>query len=267
VVTSDTKDILTFGEDEESERLLQVLQSDKVRQHIIEKFHLMEHYAIDTASKYPYTQLMDKYKGNVNFRRTEFLSIEVSVMDEDAQMAADIANEISTYVDSVYYEIRKSRALEAYQIVKREYKESTENLTEITDSLRVIRSLGVHDYESQSEALNKAYAEALGAGKTSTVRTIEKQLDIMAKYGGIYVELSDRLEWEIERNSLLKAKLAAARVNYESTMSNVFIVDRATKSEQKATPRRTLIVLITTISTFALTLLLLLIIDNIKVRY
>jgi uncharacterized protein involved in exopolysaccharide biosynthesis len=266
VITSDTKDILTFGEDEEAERLLQILSSDQIRDHVIGKFNLMEHYRIDTASKFPYTQLMNKYKGSVKFRRTQFLSIEISVLDEDPQMAADIANGIATYIDSVYYNIKYSRAQEAYSIVEKEFNNSKETISKLTDSLMIIRSLGINDYESQSEGLNKAYAEALGAGRTEIVKTLQKQMDIMAKYGGIYVELSDRLEWEIERNSMLNAKLAAAKVNLESTMSNVFIVDKATKAEKKAVPKRSIIVIMTTLSAFALALLLLLIIDNIKVR-
>jgi uncharacterized protein involved in exopolysaccharide biosynthesis len=266
VITSDTKDILTFGEDEEAERLLQVLSSDQVREHVIQQFNLMQHYKIDTSSKFPYTQLMNKYRSNVKFRRTEFLSIEISVLDEDAQMAADIANSIALYIDSVYYKIKYSRAKEAYSIVENEYTDSRKNISLMTDSLNKIRSFGVNDYESQSEGLNKAYAEALGSGNMKLVNNIQKQLDVMAKYGGIYVELSDKLEWEIERNSMLKAKMAAAKVNLESTMSNVFIIDKATKAEKKAVPRRSIIVIMSTLSAFALSLLILLIIDNIKVR-
>jgi uncharacterized protein involved in exopolysaccharide biosynthesis len=266
VITSDTKDILTFGEDEEAERLLQILYSDQVRDHVVGKFNLMQHYEIDTAAKFPYTQLINKYKSNVKFRRTEFLSLEIAVMDKDAQMAADIANGIASYIDSVFYNIKYSRAQEAYSIVEKEYNASRASISLMTDSLMKIRSFGINDYESQSEGLNMAYAEALGAGRTEIVKTLQKQMDVMAKYGGIYVELSDRLEWEIERNSMLNAKLSAAKVNLESTMSNVFIVDKATKSERKAAPKRSMIVIITTLSAFALALLLLLIIDNIKVR-
>jgi uncharacterized protein involved in exopolysaccharide biosynthesis len=267
VITSDTKDILTFGEDEEAERLLQVLHSDQIRTHVFEKFNLMEHYEIDTAAKnFPYTQLIKKYKGNVKFRRTEFLSIEIEVLDEDPQMAADIANEIAAHIDVAYSQIKKSRADEAFVIVDREYQISYRTIESLTDSLNKIRALGVHDYESQAEAINMAYATALGNNDSRAVKAIEEKLDIMAKYGGIYVELSDRLEWEIERNSLLKSKLAAAKVNLESTMTNVFIVDKATKSERKAVPKRSIIVIISTLSAFALSLLLLLIIDNIKVR-
>jgi len=47
----------------------------------------------------------------------------------------------------------------------------------------------------------------------------------------------------------------------------VFVLDYANKSERKATPHRSMIVMVSTLTTFALALLLLLIIDNIKSRY
>ncbi|MGD2033738.1 MAG: hypothetical protein PVF73_01700 [Bacteroidales bacterium] len=267
VITSDTKDILTFGEDEEAERLLQILKSDQIKNHIIGKFNLLEHYEIDTASKYKNTILYNKFDGNVSFRRTEFLSIEISVLDEDPQMAADIANGIAAYIDSVYFNIKKARAREAYSIVEREYNSSKMLIEQLTDSLNKIRSYGIHDYESMAEALNLAYGEAVASGNNRAIDAIQNKMDIMAKYGGIYVELSDKLDWEIERFSLLKSKIAAAKVNLESTMTNVFIVDYANKSERKATPHRSMIVIVSTLTTFALALLLLLVIDNVKARF
>jgi LPS O-antigen subunit length determinant protein (WzzB/FepE family) len=267
VITSDTKDILTFGEDEEAERLLQILHSDQVRHHIIDKFQLMDHYEIDSNStKYPYTKLIKNYKSNVKFRRTEFMSIEIEVLDTDAQMAADIANEIASYIDSVFFQIKRARALEAYAIVEREFNTSKAMIEELTDSLSVIRSYGISDYESQSQGLSLAYAEAIGRGDDNARKAIEKKMAVIEKYGGVYNELDYRTKWEIERNSLLKTKMAAAKVNLESTMPNAFIVDKATKSERKHVPKRSIITIISTLSTFALTLLLLLVIDNLKVR-
>lgn len=266
VATSDTKDILTFGEDEEAERMLQILHSDQIRQHVITEFDLMNHYEIDTAGKYPNTKLLSKYKSNVKFRRTEFMSIEIEVLDEDAQMAADIANGIASNIDSVYVQIKNSRAKEAYAIVEREYNNSLNMIELLTDSLSKIRAHGISDFAAQSEGLNQAYAEAIGRGDQKALKSIEDKLAIVEKYGGVYTELDWRSKWEYERNSLLKAKLGAARVNLESTMTNVFIVDNATKSERKHSPKRSIIVVISTLSAFALSLLLLLVIDNIKVR-
>lgn len=266
VVSSDTKDILTFGEDADAERLLQVLNSDQIRNHEIQKFDLMKHYRIDTSSKIKYAILDAKFKGNVKFSRTQYSSIKIDVLDEDPKMAAKIANDIAGYVDTVYFNIKQARATEAYKTVLEAFNNSTQNIEWLTDSLTKIRNLGVQDYKSQSEGLNTAYGTAVANGNQKAIKMIEDKLKIMAKYGGPYVELSDRLEWEIERNSMLKAKLAAAKVNKENTISNVFIVDKATPSERKATPHRSLIVLLTTISTFALTLLILLIVDNVKAR-
>src|ERR1035437_5712062 len=44
------QDLMTFGEDEQAEQLLQILNSNKIRDRIIRKFSLMRHYDIDSTS-------------------------------------------------------------------------------------------------------------------------------------------------------------------------------------------------------------------------
>jgi uncharacterized protein involved in exopolysaccharide biosynthesis len=262
----DSRDILSFGEDEEAERMLQILHSNQIKDHIVKKFDLMTHYEIDPSSPYPYTQLDNKYKSNVKFKRTEFMSIEIKVLDTDPQLAADIANEIAAYIDSTIHNMQRERALEAFSIVEKEYQSSLQEIDLISDSLQRIRQLGVIDYQSQSASLNTAYANALAQGNTVAANTIKNRMNILSKYGGIYVELSQKLESEIERLGQLKAKYASYRVNVEQTIPQIFIVDKATKAERKAVPRRSIIVIISTLSAFAFTLLLLLIIDNLKAK-
>ena len=45
------KGMLSFGEEEETEQLLQVLNSNQIRDRIIEKYDLMRHYDIDTSHR------------------------------------------------------------------------------------------------------------------------------------------------------------------------------------------------------------------------
>jgi uncharacterized protein involved in exopolysaccharide biosynthesis len=255
---------MSFGEDEEAERMLQMLHSNQIKDHIVKKFDLMTHYKIDPASPFPYTRLDNKYKGNVRFRRTEFMSIEIDVLDTDPQMAADIANEIASYVDSTIHNMQMERAREAFNIVEKEYASSQLEIDQISDSLQKIRQLGIIDYESQASSLNMAYASALEQGNNTAASSILKRLNTLSKYGGIYIELSKKLESEIERLGQLKIKYAASKVNVEQTLPQIFIVDKAVKAERKAVPRRSIIAIVTTLSTFALSLLLLLVIDQIK---
>ena len=53
-------DVLQFGEEEEAEHLLQILNSDNIRNTIIQKYDLMNHYEIETDGAYPITKLNKK---------------------------------------------------------------------------------------------------------------------------------------------------------------------------------------------------------------
>ncbi len=105
--------VFDFGEEEQAEQLLQVLNSEPLRSRITEKYDLMKHYKINPNGKYPRTELMDQFKSNINFRLTEYMAVEISVMDENPEMAANIANDISDLVDTVFNDMKRERILTA----------------------------------------------------------------------------------------------------------------------------------------------------------
>jgi hypothetical protein len=263
---TDSRDILSFGGDDDAERLLQILHSDLIKEYITRKFNLMSHYRIDSTGAFPRTLLYNKFKGNVKSKRTEYMSIELSVLDEDPQMAADIANAIVSYVDSTIQNMQHLRAMEALIIVEDEYLQTETEVRQISDSLQKIRKLGINDYESQAKTLNSAYADALARGNKETSDLLLKRINILATYGGKYVELSKKLDFEIDRLGELKVKYASAKLNANLSIPHMFIVDKAIKAERKAVPKRSIIVMMTTLSTFSLTLLLLIVLNNIKRR-
>jgi len=115
------QDILEFGEQEQAEQLLQILNSSVIRDRVIKKYNLMSHYKIDTTSRYKMTKLFDEYENNITFKRTEFMAVEIDVLDKDPQLAADIANDISALLDTVKNQMQKERAVKGFEIVKGEY--------------------------------------------------------------------------------------------------------------------------------------------------
>jgi uncharacterized protein involved in exopolysaccharide biosynthesis len=265
-ISMDSRDVLSFGGDGEIERMLQILRSNEIRDHVAKKFNLMKHYKINADSPFPENQLNNRFRGSVKIRRTEFMSIEIGVLDTDPQMASDIANEITAYVDSVFHNILRERALNAFNIAKSEYEYSQRDVRQFGDSLQQLRQKGVIDYESQASALNTAYANALEHGNSQAVEAIKKQMNILTVYGGKYVELSGKLESEIRRLGQLKEKYTSFKVNIENTYPQIFILDKARVEPRKVSPKRSIIVILTTLSTFAFSLILLLMIDNFKAR-
>jgi uncharacterized protein involved in exopolysaccharide biosynthesis len=265
--SSNEKDILTFGEDEDAERLLQILRSDQLTDHIIEKFDLIKYYGIDTSSKkFPRTMIKGILGSNIKCRRTEYNSIEINVFDSDPQMAADIANEIACYSDTIIFKVIIKRAKEAYNVVMREYDATQLHINNITDSLTKIRSYGITDYPAQSMALTRAYGKAVLKRDSEAIKILESKMEILQKYGSKYVEFTMRLQYEVTRLSLFEAKVAAAKVIIDPEISNIFIVDKAIKAEKKASPKRAIIVILSSMSAFALSLFILLLIERSKTR-
>jgi uncharacterized protein involved in exopolysaccharide biosynthesis len=256
------EDVLGFGEEEQAEQMLQILNSNKIRDRIVSKYNLMEHYGIEPGSKYRNTRLVREYESNVSFRRTEYMAVKISVLDTDPQMAADIANTIAELLDSTKTEMQRERAMSAFKIVEQEYIDLQKEISDIVDSLKVIGRLGVNDYESQSEVINQQLAIALRNGDMGAVRALEGRLNVLAEYGGSFLSLKNTLEFKSEQLTLLKAKYQEAKMDALSELPQKFVVNSAYKAEKKSYPIRWIIVVITALSSLLLAVLVLIIIEN-----
>ena len=255
------KDFLEFGEEEEAEQLIQLLNSDTIRNYIIQKFNLMSHYDIDPHEEYRQTQLFNEYKGNIDFYRTKFMSVKIEVLDTDKEYAANIANEITKKVDEVRNNILQKAAKQGFVIVEKEYNNLMAEINRMEDTLNQIRAKGVQDYETQVEVLSNQYGAALVKGNNAAAKALQNKLDTLSKYGGKYLSLVQQMEYEREKLSDLRKVYSEARVNAESTIDQTFIVNRAYPAEKASYPIRWIIVVASTIATFLFTVIVLILFD------
>ncbi|NVK26765.1 MAG: hypothetical protein HWE14_01910 [Flavobacteriia bacterium] len=258
------EDVLEFGDEERAEQLLQILNTDEIRDSIVAKYNLMEHYDIDPESPYRQTELRETFSDNVEFRRTEFSSVEISVLDEDPQMAADIANDINRLLNKVKNRIQRERAYLALQIVENSYQQIRAEERKLEDALRDLRvNKGVHDYEAQASVYSEQIAMAtveLGPNHERT-RALRESLDTIAKYGGRYVDMREELQLLKEEEIKIKTKLDQARVDYNQSLPASFEINSAYPAEKKTYPIRSLIVLISMMGTFIATLVIILVVS------
>ena len=257
-------DILEFGEEEQAEQLLQILYSNEIRTRIIKKYNLIQHYDIDSSSKYKMTKLYNEYKDNISFKRNEFMAVELNVLDKDPQTASNIANDIAALVDTVKNNMEKERARYGLFIVKKEFDKLQKEIGKMEDSLNVLRKLGVYDYETQSQMIHRQYAMEIAKNNHKGIKALEEHLGILAKYGGAYVSVRDALSHMRTQFSIIKSKLQEIKVDAEQSMPQKFVVDYAFKPEKKTYPVRWLIVVISSISALLLTTLIIILQENIK---
>lgn len=237
-----------FGEEEQAEQLLQVLNSEQIKERIMLKYNLMEHYEIDPSSKYPYTQLANEYKKNISFRRTDLMSVEISVMDSDPQIAADIANDIADLIDTVYNQMKQERALAAFELVKKEFADAEKNVRLLRDTLQKIGG-----------DISLSLQRSGGTSMTHLAKALSEN-------GGTFITLTIQLDHETERLSDLRQSYQEARMESVQELPHKFIVDRAYASEKKAYPKRSIIVMVSTAASFLFALILLIIVDSLKER-
>ncbi len=257
-------DILALGDEEDSEQLLQMLNSDKVRDRVSQKFDLMTVYEIDPNGKHKRSELAEAFKDHIKFEYTKFSSVRVEVMDPDPQRAADIANYIADQVDSVWKDMAIERAEKGFMLVDTKVKQLEADIRQMADSMRVLRELGVHDYHTQTERYNEYLGAAIVKGDQRAIKEFEERFKVLAQYGGAYVTLQDRLFNETKRLSVLKMKLEQAQADLESDLPHKFVVNRAQPADKKAYPIRWLIVAISGIASLLLALLLIVVQENVK---
>jgi uncharacterized protein involved in exopolysaccharide biosynthesis len=258
------QDLLQFGEEEQAEQLLQILNSDEIRNRVVVKYDLMNHYGINPTAKYSQTKLFKEFESNIKFKRTEFQSVRVDVLDTDPVMAANIANDIAALVDSVKNRMQQERAYMAMLIAETEYFGMRDYVQELEDSLNTLRAMGINDYESMSERFTEYYAKAILEGNQRAMTKLEEQLATLSKYGGAYVSIRDILEHEKKQLSHLRVKYKEAKVDAEQTLPHKFIVNNAVPAEKKSYPVRWLIVLVSTLSAFLFALLTIIAVENFK---
>jgi uncharacterized protein involved in exopolysaccharide biosynthesis len=154
--------------------------------------------------------------------------------------------------------------MKAFEIVKAEYNQLLSEIQQMEDSLTAIRQKGVQDYESQVEMFNQQLAKEVAANNWRGVNALEKKLEVMALYGSAYLGLTQQLEFEREKLSLLKRKYEEAKVDATEMLPQKFIVDKAYKSEKKAYPVRWLIVVVSVLSALLFTVIVLISLDGIR---
>lgn len=258
------EDVLAYGEEEDAERLLQLINSDQIRNKIIEKYNLWEVYEIQREERGANTLIGKEYNDNVTARLTKFGSIEVSVLDEKPERARDMANDIAAYADTVANKMRTDRAMQAYHYAEASLKGLQAELKVMEDSMRVLQEMGVYSYVDQIAALTEQYGTALAEGHPDRAQKIKEQMDFLSKYGTAYNKLYAQLEEGYQKLGILTKRFDLMKIDVDTNLPSKFVVDQAAAADKKSYPIRWLIVAMSTASAFVFGVIFLLILDNIQ---
>jgi len=251
-----------FGGEIEAERVLQILNSDIVIDKMNAKYGLYAHYKIKLTSKTKKSTLYKEFESNTSFHRTEYNSIQISVLDKDPVLASNMANDIADLVDTVLNNIRKDRVRQAMNIVSKEYIAYQEKVKVMEDSINHLRKNGVNSYEGVVDRLTEGYSKALINNNPKAAEKIDARLQTMVPFATEYISLRERIGGDYGQLANLKNRLLAMKIEVEQMLPTIYIVDRAYPPDKKSSPIRSLIIILSVLSSLIIALIAALIFDN-----
>lgn len=124
-----------FGDDDATEKLLQILNSSQVTEYLKAKYDLAAHYNIRPGEKYPNTVIAQKMKKYIHAAKTSFGSVEIKVRDRDREIACTMANDIATRADTILNTLQRGASAGILSDINRSYQNQLGLVKQYQDSI------------------------------------------------------------------------------------------------------------------------------------
>ena len=293
-------DMQYFGTDDDVDRILSMSSSTDLQDFLIDSFQLMEYYDISPDQRAARTSTRKELADDLNIMKTEEGAIQLSMVHQDPEKAADIALAARNYIEKNILEIFKEGQRRVVSTFKSSIQEKSIEMEMLADTLNFIRdNYGIIDPASQGEVLasliastesrlqeSRAQLDALRSTRgisrdtiallSARVAGLENKMEgLTDTAGGSYSNirkyhkgLNDFLYFE-QKYKMVKNDLTneSRRLQYyesaiNATAPGLHVIEEVKVPERKFKPSRSLIVILSTLGTFIFAVLIVLLIET-----
>jgi hypothetical protein len=256
--------ITPYSEESTSEQLLQLFQSADVRNALVRKFKLYAHYGIDSTDKTALAQMTAVYESNVEISRTQFESVEITVLDEDASQACAMVNEIISSMNMKARTLQREKTQEVVTVLSDQLAAQKHDIDSVDNGLHELRvKYQLFDYEMQVKEVTKSYLKAVNSGGKN-LKEIDAMMRNLEEKGGEYYKLSTSLDGLLKSYNKTKVQYDNALKDLTKELTYANVVTKPAVSFKKAYPVRWLIVLASVASANLFLFIVLIVLDGRK---
>ncbi len=251
--------ISTYSIESTTDQLVQLMQSNSIRDSVVQKFNLVQHYGIDTAKAEGRAILHYLWGERVGIEKTRFESVDLQVTDEDPVLARNMAVEILHQTNLLARSIQRHQSEELLQVIRLDLVGIRHKMDSVEMRLNQLRQTnGLLDYEQQAGELTRGYMRALTSNTGKAQKDeISSRLKGLEDHGGEFLRLStlntlltEDLGKKLAQERQVELDLTKA-LTYSSTVVHPEVPDK------KIYPVRWLVVLLSTCSALLLCYILL----------
>ncbi len=262
-----SKNIYVFSDESETEQLLEIISAQDIKLRVIDAFDLSTAYKISKNEPLYLTYILSEFNDNVSFKKTEYETVEISVLDTDPKRAAAMCDSIISFLDQKILTMHRIKYVEAKNVAKKEIDLINHQIDSVKTRMDFMRKeYKILDYELQSKEITKGMVDILVKQKENTPegRKIEQWMKNLAENGGEFDLLA-------KKQLIMTTQLEALKKIYDEAVSgaNKKIIygqriQNPVPSDKKAYPVRSLIVFVSTLAALFAAILVILFLENKK---
>jgi uncharacterized protein involved in exopolysaccharide biosynthesis len=229
--------IVPYSNESATEQLLQLFQSADVKNKIIEKFDLANHYGLGDNSKEPNSNLILEFNDNVAINKTEFESVNIEILDKDPVKACAMVNQIISETNLKLRQLQREKSMEMHAMYEKQLEIKKQEIDTLKNQLSRLRvENNFIDIGSQAREVTRGVINA----KTGEAARLQGKIQ---EVGAEYTALSSKLEAALSYYTKTKATYddITGDLNKELTYTNV--VTKPFVADTKSYPIRWIIVL------------------------
>jgi len=287
-----SEDRLYYGTDMDLDRLLSIANSAEMYEYLIQEFDLYKHYDINPDSKKGPSKVRKKISKLYNVQKSKFDAVELSVEDQDREMASRMANGAREKINSMAQALIKNTQYNLLQSFNANVDVKEVGLTVLTDSLTALRNrYSIYNPYSQGETFGelvtlteskqvntaaklqafqsrdsiKKYNVILAGIDKELIALKEKALTFNKGYG-LVLRLEDERNKYNEQLSYDKERLKQLSATYNAPFAAIHIIQKAEIPLLKSRPKRSILVIGITAMAGILAILWVLLLNQFKVK-
>lgn len=229
--------IVPYSNESATEQLLQLFQSADVKNKIIEKFDLANHYGLGDNSKEPNSKLILEFNDNVSISKTEFESVNIEILDKDPVKACAMVNEIIAETNQKCRQLQREKSQEMLAMYAKQLELKKAEIDTLKNQISKLRvENNIIDVFSQTREATRGLISSKGGEATRITGKIQE-------VGAELTANNAKLDAALNYYAKIKATYddITGDLNKELTYTNV--VTKPFVADVKAYPIRWIIVL------------------------
>lgn len=259
--------IKPYSEENNTEQMLQFFESADIRDSIIKKFDLYNHYGINPAGEEAYYTISLYYKDAVYIRKTLYESVEIKVSDTDPETARNMVNAIMDVYNKKVKRVHLEKYGEAYTLRQRVVSHKFHEIDSLNQLLKGMHTKSqLINFDKQTTEMIRGYLRTVdGASKSSInipeVLRLKKELE---NSGTDFFIIDQQFRQAIIQLGRLKAKEDSAYRDYKSDLSYINVITAPYSAQKKSYPVRWLITISAMLVTLFTSMIVVALIENRK---